>query len=206
MSHTLRHFYQINKNGDPIPGSNMSLKKKPTSFGQGQRWVEYTPAGIAFPCCTSGPLLVTSLHHKQRYYVRLRDAGVVGSNPMPIAGTLEKHKNPPPIYKWQEVIGKHQCATLPQFNATYAWKGTNPLSINIIALLGEGIGYGSTLVENTTAIPTNEGHMTVDALHSGALTIHQNAAGTSHTDTITLHYSNGTCTFAFQLSLSFQHS
>ncbi len=198
---TLRHFYQVNILGEPIQGSNVNIKNKPKTFGRGQRWVEFISAGQAQPCCDDGPLVLTSIGKKWRFYVRLRNPGVVGDKPTPVAGTLMKHQQKPSNgdYRWQEIIGRHQCATIPQWNATLAWGShDDPKTIDLSIALGLSTDYYTFTV--LTNEPTNEAHMTVDLNIAGVLTITQNNVEESNTDTITLHYSNGDCTFAFQMT------
>lgn len=198
----LRYFYQVDLNGDPIQGSNTRLKRRPLVNGKGRRWVEYIPKNEAYPCCPSGDLVITSLHTPWRYFVRLRNASVIGENPEPISGTLEKHKFKPTSYGWQEIVGVHQCAILPQFNATYAYSKNSAAtqSIHLLDLLGPVPGIGDTLVETGAAIATDNARFNLNASVPGTVGITPVSA-VSMTDTVTLHYTNGTCTFAFQLTI-----
>ena len=101
----LRYYYQVDLNGNPIPSTNCAKVKKPKSFGKGQVWIEFTPIAMSQPCCPSpAPIPFVSTGRKWRYYIRISD-----STNLPISGTLEKRKFPPPTYRWQEVDGTYCC-------------------------------------------------------------------------------------------------
>lgn len=201
----LRYYYQVNSNGTPVNGSNLALKRKPISYGGGQRYVEYLSTGSAYPCCPTGGLVVTSVGRKHRYYVKLRVPATINDKPIPISGSLQKFMWPPKGGLWQEVIPHVTCATTVKFNAQYAWTGTSPKTINILTLLGVNINSGATLVESG-AYTSIEGHMTLVASTNGQLVITKTVTGTSHTDTINLHYVSNGCTTMFRLTMAFTHS
>lgn len=190
---TLRYFYQVNINGEPIQGSNVAIHKKPTQFGKGQRWVEFIPVAKQSPCCTDGSFKVTSIGKPWRYYVRLRE-----STNLPIAGSLMKHHNKPKgnSWPWQEVIGRHQCATFAQFELTYT-KTAEPATINIFSGLGFGADSGYAMVE-TGAMDTDRGSYHLVVTGAGGVTITDTGGGT---DSITLHYTVNGCTTAFKLTI-----
>lgn len=186
----LRYYYQVDVKGNPIPGSNMAKIKKPTSYSAGHRWVEYIPAAKTQPCCTNDTVVVTSLNHKWRYYVRLS-----GSTSLPIDGTLEKRQQKPDNYFWQEIVGKRQCATVPQFNATFSTNSDDNLSFNILTSLG----LSDVQIYESGAKTTDNGNYHLIVNHNGTIAI---TGGGSGSDTITLHYGYSDCLFAFQLTIT----
>lgn len=192
----LRNYYQINRYGDPIAGTNVRINKKPTSFGKGQRWVEFVPVNQAQPCCTTGRFTVTSIGKKWRYYVRLRNTSVIDELPAPIPGTLEKHMWPPTQYGWQEVIGRYQCETSPQFNVTAAITD-DPHTFHLLTDLNLDPAVYELVAGSG---PTDGALMTYNLLSNGTMVVHQDNAAVDSTDTITLQYTNGDCLFAFQMT------
>lgn len=181
----LRYFYQVDLNGQPIPGSNTALVKKPTSRGAGQRWVEYTP--LAEVCCNDAHITVTSIGAKQRFYVRVSEA-----TKLPISGTLEKRTHKPPTYLWQEVIARRECAT-PRINVTVQADLLSTTTFNLIDALGL---TGMTMVAFSGG--SDDGGWLVDVQTDGDTSIDVDS-GIS--DTVTLEWTNGTCNFAFLLTI-----
>lgn len=191
----LRHFYKTDLRGNPIPGSNINVHRKPITFGAGQKYTEFVSVAESLPCCTTGDLTITSIGKKWRYYVRLKD-----DTNQPIAGSLIKAKFKPGSYAFQEVVGKHQCANVAQWNATYTWSTTSPKTLNLANLLNLSSDYYSFVASSGS---TDDGYMTYTLNTAGSLVITQVNSAVRHTDTITLQYTNGTCNFAFQMTLEF---
>ncbi len=181
----LRYYYQVDLYGNPIPGTNVALVKKPTHFGAGQRYVEYTP--LKEICCDATGITVTSIGSKIRYYVRVSEA-----TNLPISGSMQKYKHKPPTWFWQEVIGKHQCAT-PYFNVTIKASLGGSTVANLIDALHL---TGMEMVAFSGS--TDNSGWTVDLLADGSLEINPDSA---NADTVTLSYTNGTCDFAFLLTV-----
>lgn len=196
-----RHFFQINKYGEPIPGTNVAIKNSPRTFGAGQRWTEYITA--AQICCLSsngvnGVTSINSINSKWRYYVRLKEDTLV-----PISGTLQRYKQPPSNgrYGWQEVVpilGGAQCSALAHINVTTTWTDNDPQIIDLSVISSYFVAVPSTGA-------TDQGHMTYVFTGGGpgTLTITQNNPLVSNTDTVTLQFTNGSCIFAFQITLAF---
>lgn len=193
----LRYFYQLDTFHRPLPGSNLNLLKRPTSYGRSS-WVEFSPLGHNQPCCTDGTFTVTSIGKKDRYYIRVDEA-----KNLPIAGSLFKAHFAPKAFPTQEVIRHSQCATTPQWGITAAWTGTSPKVFHLATQLNLP---SSTYTFVAASGATTGAHMTYALLTNGTLTITQNSASTSHTDTINLKYTNGTCEFMFKVTLVFTHS
>lgn len=189
----LRYYYQVDLNGQPIPGTNAALVKRPLVNGKGQKWVEYIPYPKLQPCCEDGMIKVTSLNRKFRFYVRLS-----GSTNLPISGTLQKRFHKAPTYNWQEVISKQQCATVPLFQAFYRTDGTTPFSINILDLLAPIVGSTAIMVD-TGIMDTEDGHYSLDISADGGIDVIDNDAGIF--DYIDIRYSIGGCTYMFRLAL-----
>lgn len=192
----MRYFYQVNTYGDPIQGSNVNIKNKPRTFGAGQKWVEFIPTGLLYPCCEDGPYKITSLGKKWRYYVRLRNSGVINAPLLPIAGTLMKHQQKPANgdYQWQEIVGKYQCATQPQFNVNIP---ADSFSTTIVDLF-EALKLPNTLEFVPFSGGTERGGWLIDLQADGTLTID---ADSGVEDIVTLQYTNGDCEFAFQVTV-----
>lgn len=189
-----RHFYQVNIYGDPIQGSNVTIKNKPRTFGAGQRWVEFISKGESFPCCTDGPLVITSLGKKTRYYVRLRNQEMPGAVLTPIPGTLMKHTHKPPTGVWQEIIGRYVCETVPQWNATYDMgDDAGPTDLDLAVLLNLS---GTTFV----ALTESGDNFDVELDTDGTLTV-ENTGGVDAEESFTFQYetSDG-CLAAFQMT------
>lgn len=186
----LRYFYQLDLNGKPVNGSNTALVKKPTITGA-KRWVEFIPAAQSQPCCPNDNVKIVSIGKKWRYYVRISEATSI-----PINGTLMKHEQKPPTYFWQEVIGRYQCASAAQFNATFSTKGGTNMSLNIIDAMGLQVGT-YTLTESGSHSTVNS-HYTLSISTNGAITI----TGSGTADTIVLHYVSNGCQTAFQLTIT----
>lgn len=181
----LRYFYQVDLNGQPIPGSNTALRKKPTSRGAGQRWVEYIP--LVEVCCDDAHITVSSIGVKQRFYVRVSQ-----TTKLPISGTLEKRFHKPPTYTWQEVIARHECAT-PRINVTVQAKLLDVTSFNLITALGL---TGMTMVPFSGG--SDAGGWAIDVLSDGSTEIN---ADSGITDVVELAYTNGSCEFNFLLTI-----
>lgn len=100
----LRYYYQLDLYGNPIPGSNVALIKKPTFLGK-KRLVEFTPLGKLAPCCEDGDDPFVSTGRKWRYFIRMSE-----TTNLPISGTLERRRFKPRGYRFQEVDGDYCCS------------------------------------------------------------------------------------------------
>lgn len=97
----IKYYFQVDYNGNPIPGSNRSFSKPPKGLST-RRWKEFTTQ--ALNCCDpdENPIEV-STGKRYKYYVRLTE------NLLPINGTLRKAKFQPMQYLTQEVVGIYCC-------------------------------------------------------------------------------------------------
>jgi hypothetical protein len=194
----MKYFFEVNRNGDPIEGSNIRTNRPPRS--NYKRWKEITPK--AQLCCTTGdPVeLEVSEGRKVRYWVRLDE------KLFPISGTLTKHRVKP-VGEWQEVVGIYCCGLI--LNPTIDEPLNLPLSadpqqVNILTEGNAADPQGATvrLLHNVgDIIESTEGDMTLEIDDTdGTITITQVTPLTGGTNEFTLTMSDGkghTTTFTF---------
>jgi hypothetical protein len=121
-----RYFFEIDRNGNPLEGSNIRTQRPPRSASK--RWKEiYTTAQA---CCDTDlgldPTLEKSVGRSRRYYVRLDE------NQFPVSGSLVRRTHAPSAFSWQEVVGSYCCPITIGDLASATSDITDGLSYNFI--------------------------------------------------------------------------
>lgn len=159
----IKYYFEVNKDGDPIQGSNIKAVRPPRGLGA-KRYKEYTPLGVA--CCDEVLDLEKSENRKWRYYVRLNDDN------LPVSGSLRKAKNQPPTFHWQEVVGIYCCSVAPTIDNLSITSSSDPITGNVITDGNAVDPQASTITVFTIGTYEQDG-MTLEIEANGDYTITQ---------------------------------
>lgn len=182
MAAPFKYYYQINRLGDPVTGSNIKTRRPPRSVGMIQ-WRQYAPEYLA--CCSTPTAMEFSQGQKMRYYVRL------DNDKAPVSGSMIKGFFAPKTEDWQEVVGNHGCTDL-YYTISKSADGT----INIVLPLGV------TLVDDDYTSDNGDFVLTVD---DGAMSSAQDNPNMDSTDTVDID-AEDSCSNAVTVHLTINYT
>ncbi len=197
----IRYYFEIDRSGRPIEGSNIKTNRPPKASN---RWKEYTPQDVL--CCTTDDdLLPLDPKGQARYWIQLD-----GLN-KPISGSLRRKYTRPthPHFIYQEVFPVDCCVCgLTAEDFTEAWTNTNPHTLSVADIITDSSAVssssGTILIANIGPLVSDNGLFTVVVTPVGtALVITVVSPSGSHSDTIPVTLTDGTCYTTVIITLAF---